>query len=75
VFVADAVTGVVERVSGLDPAGGPWWEASIGPALDAAGRYVAFSSRHPIDADDVGSDYDLMVQAVAAGGGERRAPD
>jgi hypothetical protein len=35
--------------------------------VDATARLVAFSSRHPIDDDDSGSDFDLMVQAVVTG--------
>ena len=54
VFVADSVTGEIARVSGWDAEGGPWWEPSLGPAVDATARLVAFSSRHPIDDADIG---------------------
>ena len=41
-----------------------WWVASAGPALDATGRIVAFSSRHPIDALDLDHDDDLFVEEL-----------
>ena len=47
------------RVSG-DPDAG-WMEPSGGPALDAAGAIVAFSSRHPTDVSDKKNDFDLFV--------------
>ena len=39
-------------------------EPSVGPALDATGQVMAFSSRHPIDAADRGDDFDLFVRAL-----------
>ena len=42
----------------------PWWEVSTGPSLDAAGRVIAFSSRHPIDSSDVKHDFDLFVEEM-----------
>ena len=33
---------------------GGWMEPSAGPALDATGQVIAFSSRHPVDADRPG---------------------
>ena len=39
-------------------------EPSAGPALDATGQVIAFSSRHPIDAADRGDDFDLFVRAL-----------
>jgi Tol biopolymer transport system component len=38
-----------------------WMEPSVNPAIDGAGSVVAFSSRHPIDADDSRNDLDLFV--------------
>jgi Tol biopolymer transport system component len=64
VFVADCITGAIVRLSGWDAINGPWWEPSVGPAVDATGRLVAFSSQHPIDDDDLGSDFDLILPAV-----------
>ncbi len=43
---------------------GGWMEPSAGPALDATGRVIAFSSRHPVDAADRGGDFDLFVRAL-----------
>jgi TolB protein len=59
VFVLDRRDHAITRMS-ADAAGG-WMEPSIGPALDAAGEVIAFSSRHPIDAADVTNDFDLFV--------------
>jgi len=39
-----------------------WAEPSIGPALDGSGSVLAFSSRHPIDAQDDRDDYDLFIR-------------
>ncbi len=63
VYVFDTVTHAVARVSGAR-AKSPWWEASTGPSLDAAGRVIAFSSRHPIDPSDVKHDFDLFVEEM-----------
>jgi Tol biopolymer transport system component len=60
VFVFDRRTGVMSCVSG-DPGEG-WMEPSSGPAIDAAGRVVAFSSRHPVDARDSAGDLDLFIR-------------
>ncbi len=43
-FLFDSASGRTVRVS-EDELGG-WMEASVGPALDATGQVVAFSSRH-----------------------------
>jgi TolB protein len=59
VFVLDRATRRMTRVSG--DAGGGWMEPSIGPALDASGTVVAYSSRHPSDAIDTQNDFDLFV--------------
>ena len=40
-------------------------EPSAGPALDAAGLVVSFSSRHPVDANDRTDDYDLFVRSLS----------
>jgi Tol biopolymer transport system component len=64
VFVFDLNGGVMVRVSG-DP-DGEWMEPSGGPALDAAGEVIAFSSRHPTDASDNKNDFDLYVAGFAA---------
>jgi Tol biopolymer transport system component len=59
VFLLDRQTGKMTRVS-EDKTGG-WMEGSGGPAIDAAGEVVAFSSRHPIDAADTKNDFDLFI--------------
>ena len=63
VYVFDTLTHAVARVSGAR-ARSPWWEVSTGPSLDAAGRVIAFSSRHPIDPSDVKHDFDLFVEEM-----------
>jgi hypothetical protein len=63
VYLADMRAGTMHRVSGASGAE-PWSEASFGPALDAAGALVVFSSRHPIDATDLSYDYDLVLRAM-----------
>ena len=70
VFVFDREKGSIVRES-RDDSGG-WMEASRGPALDASGRVLAFSSRHPIDAADQGEDFDLFVK-IAPGEQEMEA--
>jgi TolB protein len=62
VFVFDRERGMTLRVS-CDPDAG-WMEPSAGPALDAAGAIVAFSSRHPTDVSDKKNDFDLFVATV-----------
>ena len=59
VFLFDRRTRTMVRLS-TDSAG-EWMETSAGPAIDAAGDIVAFSSRHPIDVTDRMNDYDLFV--------------
>ena len=61
-FLFDSASGSIVRTS-EDELGG-WMEPSVGPALDATGQVVAFSSRHPIDAADRGDDFDLFVRAL-----------
>jgi hypothetical protein len=60
VFRFDRLTGVMTRISG-ESAGG-WSEESSSPQLDASGEIVAFSSRHPIDEQDVSNDFDVFVR-------------
>jgi len=62
VFVFDRERMMTLRVSG-DPDAG-WMEPSGGPALDAEGAIVAFSSRHPTDVSDKKNDFDLFVASV-----------
>jgi Tol biopolymer transport system component len=59
VFVFDREHGSTTRISG-DPDSG-WMEPSGGPALDATGATLAFSSRHPTDVSDKKNDFDLFV--------------
>jgi len=56
--------GSVTRLS--TDGGSEWMEASGGPAIDASGAIVAFSSRHPISAADVHNDFDLFVLELAS---------
>ena len=74
VFLFDRQTGMMKRLSGDASEG--WMEASGGPALDASGGIVTFSSRHAIDASDTRNDFDLFVwtapRSVAAGDHQAR---
>jgi Tol biopolymer transport system component len=63
VYVFDTLTHALARVSGAG-ARSPWWGVSTGPSLDAAGRVIAFSSRHPIDPSDLKHDFDLFVEEI-----------
>jgi Tol biopolymer transport system component len=63
IYLFDTVTEVVARMSGAHERAS-WWEASAGPSLDAAGRVIAFSSRHPIDSSDTRHDFDLFVEEL-----------
>jgi len=60
VFLFDRATAIVTRISG-DRTGG-WMAPSVAPALDAGGRVVTFTSRHPTDASDNRNDFDLFVR-------------
>lgn len=60
VFLFDRTSGRTIRLSEDELGGWPEWSA--GPAIDASGAVVAFSSRHPIDADDLRDDLDLFVR-------------
>jgi Tol biopolymer transport system component len=64
VFLFDRTTSRVAWVS-VGTAGG-WMEESVAPAIDSAGRVLAFTSRHPIDERDTGHDFDLFVR-IASG--------
>jgi len=58
IFVHDRARGTTTRIS-RGSAG--WMEPSMGPAIDASGTVIAFSSRHPRDSADDRDDYDLFV--------------
>ena len=60
VFLLDRESGGMKRLS-QGPEGMPWWESSGGPALDGAGRIVAYTSRHARDSGDLRADFDLFV--------------
>ncbi len=63
IFRFDTVSLSVQQVSGH--AGRELWFAkSDGPAVDATGRVVAFSSRHPIDETDLHHDDDLFIEEL-----------
>jgi Tol biopolymer transport system component len=70
VFLFDRVAGTTRRLS-EDELGG-WMEWSGGPALDAAGQVVAFSSRHATGADDGRGDIDLFIHRVPPVQGPRQ---
>jgi TolB protein len=63
VYRLDTRSDLVQRVSGPEP-GPPWFEQSAGPAVDATGRVIAYSSRHPIDDADVRHDDDLFIEVL-----------
>ncbi len=60
VFLFNRATAVVTRVSS-DRTGG-WMAPSVAPALDASGRVVTFTSRHPTGPSDDRNDFDLFVR-------------
>jgi Tol biopolymer transport system component len=60
VFLLDRNRGRIRRLS-QELTGQPWWEPSVGPGLDAAGRLVTFSSRHAGNSGDARADFDLFV--------------
>jgi Tol biopolymer transport system component len=62
VFLLDRATDTMTLVS--TAAGGVWMEESGGPAIDASGAIVAFTSRHPIDTRDIAHDFDLFVRVT-----------
>ena len=59
-FLLDRGRGRITRLS-QELTGEPWWESSAGPALDAGGRLVTFSSRHAEDSSDLRADFDLFI--------------
>ena len=61
VFLFDRRTRTTTHLSA--DAGDSWMEASVGPAVDATGTVVAFSSRHAIDPLDRRNDFDLFIRA------------
>ena len=63
IYRVDTTSHQVARVSGRTGQK-HWWEASHGPAIDASGHAIAFSSRHPINATDIGDDDDLFVEEL-----------
>jgi Tol biopolymer transport system component len=58
VFLFDRVSGTTARLSSGRQ---PWMEPSAGPSISGTGAVVAFSSRHPVDANDTQNDFDLFV--------------
>jgi Tol biopolymer transport system component len=63
VFIFDRQLRTTSRLSS-DPSA-TWMETSVGPAMDATGAVVAFSSRHPIDLSDKANDFDLFIRQLA----------
>jgi Tol biopolymer transport system component len=58
VFRFDCASRTTARLS---TAGQPWMEPSAAPSISGTGSVVAFSSRHPVDANDTQNDFDLFV--------------
>jgi Tol biopolymer transport system component len=58
VFLFDCVSRTASRLSTGRQS---WMEPSAAPSISGTGAVVAFSSRHPIDADDTQNDFDLFV--------------
>jgi hypothetical protein len=58
VFRFDCASRTTTRLS---TAGQPWMEPSGAPSISGTGSVVAFSSRHPVDANDTQNDFDLFV--------------
>jgi hypothetical protein len=71
VFLFDRVDRSIVHVSS-DPHSS-WMEPSRSAALDASGRVVVFSSRHPIGDDDTRNDFDLFI-ATRCGDGKTVQP-
>jgi hypothetical protein len=63
VFLFDRQSQTMARLS-TDPLVA-WMEVSNGPAIDGTGSVVVFSSRHPINASDNASDFDLFIRHLA----------
>jgi len=60
VFVLDRKSGTMTRASADGTS--EWMAASRRPSLDGSGRVLIFSSRHPIDEDDMNNDDDLYIR-------------
>jgi Tol biopolymer transport system component len=58
VFLFDRVSATTQRISTGRQS---WMEPSAGPSVSGTGAVVAFSSRHPVDANDTENDFDLFV--------------
>ena len=58
VVLYNRAAGAVRRLSTGRHA---WLDPSGGAAINGTGDVVAFSSRHPIDADDTNNDFDLFI--------------
>jgi TolB protein len=58
VFLFDRINRTTERISTGRQL---WMEPSGGASISGTGGVVAFSSRHPIDANDTANDFDLFV--------------
>ena len=59
VFVFERSSGAMIHASRDET--GVWMEPSRRPALDRSGRVLVFTSRHPIDDEDVDNDDDLYI--------------
>jgi Tol biopolymer transport system component len=68
VFLLDRENGQMLRLS-QEITGSPWWEPSVGPAMDARARLLVFSSRHAMNLDDIRADFDLFVRHIPRQGG------
>ena len=64
VFLFDRTGGAMTWISTSDA--GVWMEESSAPALDASGRILAFTSRHPTHALDTAHDFDLFVRVAGS---------
>jgi len=65
VYLLDRLAGRIRRLSSSPERSDPWWQSSAGAATDETGTVVAFSSRHPLDVDDLHDDYDVFIRARA----------
>jgi Tol biopolymer transport system component len=72
VFLADREERTIVRLSRDEHA--PWMAPSGGPAIDARGRVIAFSSFHPTGADDVRHDADAFVWTRQGASGHVASP-
>jgi Tol biopolymer transport system component len=58
IFLFDRISSTTVRISTGHQS---WIEPSAAPGISATGAVVAFSSRHPTDANDTDNDFDLFV--------------